>query len=76
MFLTGANLLGLSRTGEKLWSVPFEGKVGPIIESSATPIVAGDLVIGSTVSSGAIAMKLTETDGKIDRREGVGEQGR
>ena len=63
VFLTGANLVGLSDKGEKLWAVPFEGKVGPIIESSATPIAAGDLVIGSTVSSGAIALKLTEKDG-------------
>ena len=66
VFLTGANLVGLSDKGEKLWSVPFEGKVGPIIESSATPIVAHDfdLLFGSTVSSGAIALKLTEKDGK------------
>ena len=64
VFLTGAHLLGLSATGEKLWSVPFEGKVGPIIESSATPIEAGDLVIGSTVSSGAIAVKVAEAGGK------------
>jgi len=64
VFLTGANLVGLSDKGEKQWSVPFEGKVGPIVESSATPIQAGDLVIGSTVSSGAIALKVTEKDGK------------
>jgi len=63
IFLTGAHLLGLSEAGEKLWSVPFEGRVGPIIESSATPVMAGDLVIGSTVSSGSIALKLTEKDG-------------
>jgi outer membrane protein assembly factor BamB len=69
VFLTGANLLGLSETGTKLWSVPFEGKVGPIIESSATPIVIGDLVIGSTVTSGAIALKLTEKDGKFTTAE-------
>ncbi|MBM3979931.1 MAG: hypothetical protein FJ304_06540 [Planctomycetes bacterium] len=65
LFLTGENLLGLSEKGEKLWAVKFEGRVGPIIESSATPIVAGDLVLGSTVSSGAIALKLTEKDGTV-----------
>ena len=64
VFLTGANLVGLSDKGEKQWSVPFEGKVGPIVESSATPIQAGDLVIGSTVSSGAISLRVTEKDGK------------
>jgi outer membrane protein assembly factor BamB len=62
VFLTGANLLGLSEKGEKLWSVPFEGKVGPIVESSATPIVAGDLLIGSTVSSGSIGLNLKASD--------------
>jgi outer membrane protein assembly factor BamB len=65
IFLTGAHLLGLSEEGKELWSVPFEGKVGPIIESSATPVAAGDLVIGSTVSSGTIALKLTEKGGAI-----------
>ena len=63
VFLTGAHLLGLSTTGEKLWWEPFEGKVGPIIESSATPIEAGEFVIGSTVSSGTIALKVTKKDG-------------
>ncbi len=64
IFLTGAHLLGLSEQGKELWSVPFEGKVGPIIESSTTPVAAGDLVIGSTVSSGSLALKLTEKGGK------------
>ncbi len=62
--LTGANLLGLSVKGEKLWSVPFEGKVGNLIESSATPLVVGDMVIGSTITGGAIGLKVTEKDGK------------
>jgi outer membrane protein assembly factor BamB len=64
IFLTGAHLLGLSEKGEQLWSVPFEGKVGPIVESSTTPVAAGDLVIGSTVSSGTLALRLTEKGGK------------
>jgi outer membrane protein assembly factor BamB len=65
IFLTGAHLLGLSETGKELWSVPFEGRVGPIIESSATPVAAGDLVIGSTVSSGSVALRLSEKGGKF-----------
>lgn len=64
VFLTGDHLMGLSETGEKLWSVPFEGRVGPLIESSATPIAAGGLVFGATVTGGAVALKLTEKDGK------------
>ncbi len=62
--LTGANLLSLSPKGEKLWSVPFEGKVGGLIESSATPLVVGDMVIGSTITGGAIGLKVTEKEGK------------
>ncbi|MBN9120989.1 MAG: PQQ-like beta-propeller repeat protein [Planctomycetes bacterium] len=73
VFLTGANLVGLSDKGEKLWSVPFEGRVGKgafsIIESSATPILAGDVVIGSTVTSGSIGLKLAEKDGKFTAKE-------
>lgn len=69
VFLTGGNLLGLSEAGEKLWSVPFEGKVGDLIESSATPLVVGDLVVGSTVTGGAIGLKVTETGGKYATKQ-------
>ncbi|AWM40939.1 Quinohemoprotein alcohol dehydrogenase ADH-IIG precursor [Gemmata obscuriglobus] len=69
VFLTGGNLLGLSETGEKLWAVPFEGKVGDLIESSATPLVVGDLVIGSTVTGGAIGLKVTESGGKYATKQ-------
>jgi len=66
--LTGAGLLGLSEKGVKLWSVPLEGKVGPqqLIESSATPLVVGDVVIGSTVTSGSMAVRaMREAGGKF-----------
>ena len=46
--------------------MPLEGKVGPkqLIESSATPLVVGDVVIGSTVTSGSMAVRATKsTDG-------------
>jgi hypothetical protein len=33
-------------------------------ESSATPLVVGDLVIGSTISSGSIGLRVSEKDGK------------
>jgi outer membrane protein assembly factor BamB len=70
--LTGANLLGLSPKGDKLWSVPFEGKVGPtqVIESSATPLAVEDLVIASTITSGSIAVRSNHQangDYKADR---------
>ncbi|MBA4063308.1 MAG: hypothetical protein C0501_06270 [Isosphaera sp.] len=69
--LTGANLLGLSPAGEKLWAVPLEGKVGPkqLIESSATPLVVGDLVVGSTVTGGAVGLRVTEKDGKYEAKQ-------
>jgi outer membrane protein assembly factor BamB len=67
VLLTGAGLLGLSGKGEKLWSTPLEGKVGAkqLIESSATPLVVGDVVIGSTVTSGSMAVRAyREANGK------------
>jgi outer membrane protein assembly factor BamB len=64
IFLTGANLLGLDVKGEKLWSVPFEGKVSGLIESSTTPLVVNDMVIGSTITGGSIGLRVSEKDGK------------
>jgi outer membrane protein assembly factor BamB len=69
VLLTGAGLLGLSKQGEKLWSVPLEGKVGNLIESSATPLVIGDTVIGSTVTGGSVAVKLAEQGGKYEAKQ-------
>jgi outer membrane protein assembly factor BamB len=62
VFLTGANLLGLSLTGEKLWSVPFKDSLN---ESSTTPVVLGDVVIGSSVTAGTIAVRVNEQEGKF-----------
>ena len=53
VFLTGANLMGLSLKGEKLWAVPFKDKLN---ESSTTPVAYGDVVIGSSVTAGSIAV--------------------
>ena len=64
VLLTGAHLLGLSPKGEKLWSVPFEGNVGKLVESSATPLIVGDAVIGSTITGGSINLKVSEKEGK------------
>jgi outer membrane protein assembly factor BamB len=60
--LTGANLLGLSLTGEPLWAFPFKDKLN---ESSTTPVVVGDQVIGSSVTAGTVCLKLTQADGKF-----------
>jgi hypothetical protein len=61
VFLTGANLLGLSLTGEKLWSVPFKDRLN---ESSTTPVAIGDVIIGSSVTAGTIAVRVSEKEGK------------
>jgi outer membrane protein assembly factor BamB len=66
IFLTGANLLGLSLTGEQLWSVPFKDRLN---ESSTTPVVMGDVVIGSSVTAGSIAVRLVTKDGKVSTEQ-------
>jgi outer membrane protein assembly factor BamB len=62
VFLTGANLLALSPSGEKLWAVPFKDRLN---ESSTTPIVVDDEIIASSVTAGSIAVKASEKDGKF-----------
>jgi len=62
VFLTGANLLGLSPKGEKLWSVPFKDNLN---ESSTTPVAIGDVIFGSSVTAGTIAVRVSEKDGKF-----------
>jgi outer membrane protein assembly factor BamB len=64
IFLTGSHLRGLSPDGKDLWSYPFEAKVKGLIESSTTPLRAGDLVIGGSVTDGSIALKVTHAGGK------------
>jgi outer membrane protein assembly factor BamB len=66
VLLTGANLLGLSTAGEKLWEVPFKDQLN---ESSTTPLVVGDVVIGSSVTAGSIAVRVKESGGKFSTDE-------
>lgn len=54
--LTGSHLRAVSLAGKPLWAVPFKDLLN---ESSTTPVVAGDLVIGSSVTAGSIALKGT-----------------
>lgn len=62
VFLTGANLVGLSAKGEKEWTYGFKDLLN---ESSTAPVKAGDLIIGSSVTAGTVALKLVEKDGKV-----------
>jgi outer membrane protein assembly factor BamB len=60
--LTGANLLGLSAKGEKLWAYPFKDRLN---ESSTTPVVVGDMVVGSSVTAGTVVLRVSEKEGKF-----------
>jgi outer membrane protein assembly factor BamB len=64
IFLTGSHLRGLSPDGKELWAYPFEARVKGLIESSTTPLRAGDFVIGGSVTDGSIGLKVTHAGGK------------
>jgi outer membrane protein assembly factor BamB len=56
IFLTGARLVGLSPLDGKLfWDQPLVDK---LFESSTTPTVAGDVLLGSSVTFGSVALKM------------------
>lgn len=56
VFLTGANLVGVDPADGKVrWTVPFKDKIA---ESSTTPVVAGDVLFGSSITLGSTGLKL------------------
>lgn len=58
VFLTQRRLLGIDpATGKEFWSHPFQDLLS---ESSTTPVLAGDLLIGSSVTLGSIALRFGE----------------
>ena len=58
VFLTGARLVGLSPVDGKLfWQQPLVDK---LFESSTTPTVAGDVLLGSSVTFGSVALKMED----------------
>lgn len=59
--LTGSNLRGLSLDGKELWAFPFKDRLN---ESSTSPVLAGDLVIGSSVTAGSIGLRVALKDDK------------
>ncbi|MFL5341121.1 MAG: PQQ-binding-like beta-propeller repeat protein [Gemmataceae bacterium] len=60
--LTEKGLVSLSpKDGKEFWQYPFHDLIS---ESSTTPVKVGDLLIGSSVTLGSVALKLSETDGK------------
>jgi outer membrane protein assembly factor BamB len=52
--LTGSNLRALTPDGKELWAVPFKDRLN---ESSTSPVMAGDLVIASSVTAGSIGVR-------------------
>ena len=59
IMLTAKRLVGLSPLDGKLfWDYPLEDK---LFESSTTPVRAGDILLGSSVTFGAAALKLEDT---------------
>ncbi len=54
VFLTGSHLRALSADGKEQWAVPFRDALN---ESSTTPVKVGELIVGSSVTAGSVAVK-------------------
>lgn len=62
VFLTGASLVSLNPAdGGVFWRFPL---VDTLMESSTTPIRAGDLILASSITYGSVGLKLESKDGK------------
>ncbi len=62
VFLTGANVASLNPAdGGVYWRFPL---VDRLLESSTTPIRAGDLLLASSITYGSVGLTLTMKDGK------------
>ncbi|HTU22130.1 MAG TPA: PQQ-binding-like beta-propeller repeat protein [Gemmataceae bacterium] len=62
VFLTGANVVSLNpRGGSVYWAFPL---VDRLLESSTTPIRAGDLLLASSITYGSVGLKLLERPSK------------
>lgn len=67
IFLTQQGLVGVKADdGELLWRFPFKDL---ILESSTTPVRAGDLLIASSITLGTVGLRLENNDGKITPNE-------
>src|SRR5262249_6287369 len=62
VFLTQAGLHGLSAAdGKPLWHHPLKDALQ---ESSATPFLINDLLVGSSITRGSVALRLDAKEGK------------
>jgi outer membrane protein assembly factor BamB len=67
VFLTQQGLRGLAPAdGTKLWDFPLVDRLN---ESSTTPVVAGDLVLASSITYGMVALNLEKKGGKTTPAE-------
>lgn len=65
VFLTQRRLIGLDpATGKEFWSHPFQDLLS---ESSTTPVRVGDLLIGSSVTLGSIALRFGDASESTPR---------
>jgi outer membrane protein assembly factor BamB len=59
IFLTAKGLVSVApKDGKVLWQYPLEDK---LFESSTTPVVVGDMLFGSSITYGGLALKLIDS---------------
>ncbi len=61
VFLTHEGLVSLDPAGKLGWRFPF---VDALNESSTTPVKSGDLIVASSISSGAVAVRADGSSGE------------
>lgn len=67
VFLTQLGLRGFApNDGKVLWEFPLKDKAN---ESSTTPIVAGDLLLASSITYGMVGLKLGKEGGMIQAKQ-------
>ena len=65
VFLTNSHVRSLSATdGKEIWKHPF---TDALLESSTTPVKAGDLFVVGSVKTGSVAIRIGEKDGKPEQ---------
>jgi outer membrane protein assembly factor BamB len=67
VFLTGEGLVSLNPSDGTLnWKFPLVDK---LLESSATPVLAGTILVGSAITYGSVGLQLESADGKPSVKE-------
>jgi outer membrane protein assembly factor BamB len=62
VFLTAAGVVSLNPTdGTPYWNFPLKDR---LLESSTTPVLAGDILIASSITYGSAGLRLSAVDGK------------